>query len=87
MDLENITLNGNEEELKEKIIQLPRGFRNMEKTPAGVAKHSTGEIEIDFNEDVNINLPTLAKDIKITSYNGITFTEFYYKKTNYIFRY
>ena len=51
MDLENITLNGNEEELKEKIIQLPRGFRNMEKTPAGVAKHSTGEIEIDFNED------------------------------------
>lgn len=91
MDLTNITFEEDsaklKKELKEKVKQLPDGFRNMEESSATALIHMTGTIEINFRENVVINIPTSAQDIKTTSYKGEIFTEFYYKKTNYLIRF
>lgn len=92
MNLEGITI---DENCQERFNQLPNTFINLNAAKINVFENNSEnekriEISVEQRErdiPIEINLPTLAKDIKITSYEGSTFTEFYYKKTNYLVRY
>ena len=91
MKIENILFEGKEASLKEKIDQLPETFINLNSMKVDVSQNGD-VIEFHFEQRLNnlpivIDIPSTAKDIKITSYGGETFTEFYYKKTNYLLRY
>jgi len=92
MSLEGITIAKN---CQEKFKQLPNTFINLNAAKIDIFENNSEnkkriEISVEQRErdiPIEINLPTLAKDIKITSYERDTFTEFHYKKTNYLVRY
>ena len=92
MGLEGITIAKN---CKEEFKQLPHSFINLNVSEISVFKNNSENkkrIEISVQQRVRdipieINIPILAQDIKIISYEGETFTEFHYKKRNYLVRY
>ncbi len=91
MEIEKILFNGKDDELKEKLEQLPHTFFNLNTMNVDVSRNEEF-IELQFQQrskdfQIEISIPPPAQDEKITSYNGTTFTEFYYKKTHYRLRY
>lgn len=91
MKIEEILYGGKDKELKEKLEQLPHTFFNLNTMDVNVLKNEN-MVELQIQQksrdwQIEIDLPTLAQDIKVTSYNGEMLTEFYYKKTNYLLRF